>query len=159
MHCPRCQHENRPQAKFCEECASPFTGASPTARSDADPKSEVENLRRALSETLEQQTATAEILRVISSSPTDVQPVFDAIAEAQRGWETAPWFATGSSRGECLRSLRSTRASRRGDGDPPALVAPRLSPDSAAGRAVLNRQIVHIPDAREILSTRSTQAR
>ena len=24
MHCPRCQHENRPQAKFCEECAGPL---------------------------------------------------------------------------------------------------------------------------------------
>ena len=24
MNCPRCQHENTPQAKFCEECAAPL---------------------------------------------------------------------------------------------------------------------------------------
>ena len=40
MQCPRCQHENRPQAKFCEECATPLartctncgTALSPTAK-------------------------------------------------------------------------------------------------------------------------------
>src|SRR5215510_72825 len=79
MRCPRCQHENLPTMKFCGECGTPLERLDRTPRSYADLNAEVESLRRSLNEALEQQTATGEILRVISRSPTDVLPVFDAI--------------------------------------------------------------------------------
>ena len=43
----------------------------------------IENVRlfQELKESLEQQTATSEILGVIASSPTDIQPVLDTVAE------------------------------------------------------------------------------
>ena len=143
MHCPRCQHENRPQAKFCEECASPFTGAAPTARSYADLKSEVERLGGALTEALEQQTATAEILRVISSSPTDVQPVMDAVVESAARLCEATDAAIFRVDGEVLRLVVSR-------GRIPMIVgigdAIPISRGSTSGRAVVDRRTIHVPD-------------
>src|SRR5262245_1851519 len=82
MKCPRCQQENPPEANFCLKCGSPVDGAATGLRSYAELGREIDRRSQALTEAAEQQTATAEILRIISRSTTDVQPVFEAIADS-----------------------------------------------------------------------------
>jgi len=77
MKCSRCKRENRLDATFCDECGV-LLRAHNVGASHAPSYAEVTS---ALKQALEQQTATWEILRVISGFPTDVLPVFETILE------------------------------------------------------------------------------
>lgn len=77
MKCPRCQHANRRAAKFCDECGTLLH----SAEASTQPAPSYADLQSSLTEAQEQQTATAEILRIISQSQTELRPVFAAILE------------------------------------------------------------------------------
>ena len=98
---------------------------------------------RALTESREQQTATAEILRVISSSPTDVQPVFDAIARSAIQLCDSPsalWFLSRDGPSPRCRDSFDPGGPR----GPPPHVADAVMAGSSAGRAVLSRIVEHV---------------
>ena len=100
-------------------------------------------------EALEQQTATAEILRVLSSSPTDVQPVFDAIVLNASRLCGGEYSIVISYDGEMMY-LAAQHNPRPGAAEPVAQLFPRVpTRGSSPGRAILNRSPVHIPDVLE----------
>jgi len=111
--------------------------------------SRVQDLEKRLAEALDQQTAASEILRVISSSPTDAQPVFDAIvlnASQLCGGEYAIVIRYD---GEMMH-LAAQHNPRPGAAEPVARLFPRApARGSSPGRAILNRSLVHIPDVLE----------
>ena len=100
----------------------------------------VEERTRELSESLERQTATSEILRVISSSPTDIQPVLNAVAESAARLCEAADAAVLRVEGDSLRVAAHY-------GQVP-LSSDRLPVNrgSATGRAVVDRQVIHLHD-------------
>ncbi|MBI3456704.1 MAG: GAF domain-containing protein [Candidatus Rokubacteria bacterium] len=102
----------------------------------------VEVRTRELTEALEQQTATAEILRVISSSPTDIQPVLDAVAERAARLCEASDGQIFRVEGDRLRPVASY-------GPIPVDVVAEGAPISrgwVTGRAVVDRQTIHVHD-------------
>jgi two-component system NtrC family sensor kinase len=102
-------------------------------------KREAEALKRE-AEALEQRTATAEILRVISSSPSDVRPVFAAVLRSAARLCDAFDATIFQVDGDGLRLVAH-------EGPIPSTpVGAFPLQGTAAGRAVLDRRTIHVPD-------------
>jgi two-component system, NtrC family, sensor kinase len=102
-----------------------------------------------LTESLEQQTATSEILEVISNSPTDTQPAFDAIVHS--GLNLFPDAVVAIS----LPDRDLVKLAAIGGADEAGLEALRgrypmpLSHEFITGTAILDRREIDLADARE----------
>jgi PAS domain S-box-containing protein len=107
---------------------------------------ELETRNRDLTETLEQQTATSEVLRVISGSPTDVQPVFDAIARNAARLCEAQFCFVYRYDGELLHFVAHHGVTEEGAETVRRAFPAPPNRGSAAARAVLSRAVAQIPD-------------
>ena len=97
-------------------------------------------------EALERQTATADILKVIASSPSDVQPVFEAIAE--RANRLVEGLSTGVYRlvDDTLHLMAFTRISPQADAVLEASY-PRPLSSLPFGEQIRRGELVHVRDA------------
>ncbi len=142
MQCPRCQQENPTSHKFCRECGTPLA----RLEAGAQPALSYAEVQHSLTEALEQQIATSEILRVISSSPSNIQPVFDAIAaNAARLCDAVNGLVIRFD-GQLLHLAAHHNV------DPERLAAVRQayprppSRGALSGRSILTCAVVHVPD-------------
>jgi two-component system, NtrC family, sensor kinase len=96
-----------------------------------------------VTETLEQQTATAEILRVIAASPTDIQSVLDSVAESAGRLCEASDTQVYRLDADELRLVAHYGAIPTG---PVGEFTVPVIPGVVSGRTVLERRIVHLAD-------------
>jgi signal transduction histidine kinase len=107
-------------------------------------------LKRRLADALEQHAAVSEILQVISVSPSDVQPVLDAVAERAARLCEAPLARVFLVDGDILRAMAEYSL----DGTSQARTDPTpLRRTSVNGRAVLDRLTIHHADVVPLLDS------
>jgi signal transduction histidine kinase/signal transduction protein with GAF and PtsI domain len=109
----------------------------------------IENVRlfNETKESLERQTATAEILKVISSTPTDVQPVFDAIVRNAVTLCDAMFASAFRYDGEMLHFLATTSINEEFLQTIKDVYPIRPDRSQISGRAILTRSLVRMEDA------------
>src|SRR5262245_52306937 len=106
---------------------------------------EVQARTAELTKTLERQTATSEVLSVISRSPTQLQPVLDAIAATAARLCRTDFTYIVRLEGDRFRLVATNNA----DAEHARFVArnpQRLDRGSLAGKVALERRTIHVPD-------------
>ena len=129
---------------------------APTRRvSAADPQEHIDRLRRERDEAHEQQTATSEILDVISRSPTNLQPVFDAIVQNAARLCDASNASVYQIEANQLRHVANhggVSIVKLGETRP-------ITEQSLSGKAVIVRRVIHIHDALTVADTELLDSR
>jgi two-component system, NtrC family, sensor kinase len=107
----------------------------------------VEELRHELAQGRRRETASAEILRIIGAVPTNIQPVFDTIARNAAQLCNGLFTSLVQFDGELLHCVATnTTASAEVVKEIQQLYPMAPTRFHGAGRAILDRTIVHIPD-------------
>jgi GAF domain len=120
----------------------------PCGSSATDRDAEVARLSHELHEALQQQAATSEVLRVISSSPGDLKPVFQAMLENATRICEAKFGILWLREGDGFRSIALHNV-------PPAYAEQRQrepvirpGPGTGLGRVAKTKQVIHVADVR-----------
>ena len=127
------------------------TAAPPAGSTLVDLQEQVSALTRELAEAREQQTATSEVLQVISSSPGELEPVFQAMLENATRICAAKFGTLYLRDADAYRAVAIHNA-------PPAYVEARKRdlvrppPDSALGQIANTRKVAHVTDITAVKS-------
>jgi signal transduction histidine kinase len=112
----------------------------------AELERKVEERTRELSQMLAQQTALGEVLRVISQSPTDVAPVFQAILDSAHRLFGSPMAAVFRYDGKLVHLVAQRNWSEEGIAQAAKFYPGPPSPQRLIGRVILRRATVVIED-------------
>ena len=142
------RHEVRPFTDGQVTLMETFADQAAIAIENARLLSELQTKNSDLTVALEQQTATSEILRVISGSPTDEQPVFDAIVRSARSLCEASFSVVFLAEEGQLKLAAVQGVDSAGIAALQEVYPRPVGRDTTSGRAILDRRVVHLEDSR-----------
>jgi two-component system, NtrC family, sensor kinase len=137
----------RPFTEKQIELATTFADQAMIAIENVRLFDEVQTRTRELSEALEHQTATSEVLGVISRSPGQLEPVFQAMLENAVRICEAKFGALYLSEGDAVRMVATSGVSRQLDEELRSAGLRRPGPRTPLGRVIATKHTAHVADA------------